>query len=930
MPELSVGASLAWKYAARITLGKKQEQIDKEHLLIGICYLDKAVHHEKELQNLHLSTSARNDFLAEHHQLAGIFKQAGFLAMDLRHCLWDILPEGSYQHDGTVVHRSESCKKVFVEAESVARMQGSPVISSVHLIAAICKDPGERIKRTLTDLKTTCRDVYHMALDSETLSKPSVVISDDFSDIFSSSQTRTAPSKAPRKTEWLTLLFGRDLTSEAQEGTLAPCIGRRKEMLQTIQTLARSTKNNPLLIGKPGVGKTALVHALANRIACGKDSHVLKGKRIVQLDIGVLIHQASQKKSVEKLFSRIIEETRSHPEWIIFIDQIHHYVGTSPVRGNVSLVANLIKPAIERGDLQCIGATTVSEYKRCIEPDSSIKRRFATIIVNEPTRKETLEILECLKENWESHHGVTISGQALEAAVDLSVRFDKKHRLPDKAIDLIDKACSRTRIPSLSMVFEGDLNDREAASIAAAPDVTEEMVVRVLSESTGVPYATILKNRSVRASLDQRMAILIRDAIKRYSHVSPESISTHDLFHAYPSLLGRSKKIKKVCDRIQKVAPTDEPVLIVGETGTGKELVAGAIHQISRRAKKSMIILNSAAIPEELIESELFGHEKGAFTGAAAAKRGKFELADNGTLFLDEIGDMSLKTQAKILRIIQEQTFERVGGDKTRSVNVRLLAATHRNLKELITKEQFREDLFYRLNVYAIVIPPLRERPTDIPLLAVYFILEKHAKGAGVTVKLLAPEAIALLMHYPWPGNVRQLRNVIGSVLVDMSGESRDTITRRDIEKALKPLEKYYSADSPVGESVTGAFGNPAVDYNLPSAKSCPTGQKTVPPVRSSEGVALKSAGITIKDEVNRWMTRFEVGEKLEDHKAIFRTYGQEAGMKIYIALFEEGKERYGTFKDFIQHIGLLDQHAAIRNKLLLFRRKLENTSDEV
>ena len=133
-----------------------------------------------------------------------------------------------------------------------------------------------------------------------------------------------------------------------------------------------------------------------------------------------------------------------------------------------------------------------------------------------------------------------------------------------------------------------------------------------------------------------------------------------------------------------------------------------------------------------------------------------------------------------------------------------------------------------------------------------------------------------------------------------------------------------------MGESVTGAFGNPAVDYNLPSAKSCPTGQKTVPPVRSSEGVALKSAGITIKDEVNRWMTRFEVGEKLEDHKAIFRTYGQEAGMKIYIALFEEGKERYGTFKDFIQHIGLLDQHAAIRNKLLLFRRKLENTSDEV
>ena len=910
MPELSVGASLAWKYAARIALGKKQEQIDKEHLLIGICYLDKAVYHEKELQNLHLSTGARNGLLAEHHQLSGIFKQAGFLSVDLRHCLWDILPEGTYQHDGTVVHRNESCKQIFAEAENVAKMQGSSRISSIHLIAAICKDPGDRIKRTITDLGTDCRTLYHLALDSETLSKPSVVISDDYSDLLSHPKPQTTPPKAPGKTEWLTLLFGRDLTNDALEGTLEPCIGRRKEMLQIIQTLARSTRNNPLLIGEPGVGKTALVHALANRTAHEKDSHVLKGKRIIQLDIGALIRQTSQKKSIEKLFSRIIKEVRSKPEWIIFIDRIHQFIGTAHAKGAVSQVTNLIKPAIERGDLQCIGATTFSGYKHFIEPDSSIKRRFATIIVNEPTRDEALEILGCLKSNWEVHHGVTITDKALEAAVDLSVQFDKKCKLPEKAIDLIDKACAHTRIPNLSLILDEDLDEYAREDRLAVPVVTEEIVAQVLAENAGMPHKTVIQYYRRRPDRDRHVNRTIEKAVKQYSQRLPEAISPDDMFRHYPALLGQSSQIKKVFQRIVKVASTNEPVLIVGETGTGKELVAGALQHLSQRPDGPFIILNSAAIPEELIESELFGHEKGAFTGASAAKKGKFELADGGTLFLDEIGDMSLKTQARILRIIQEQTFERVGGDRVRKVDVRLLAATHKNLQKLIKDELFREDLFYRLNVYPIILPPLRERIEDIPVLALHFILQKQMENAAIKVKRISPDAISFIMRYPWPGNIRQLRNVIGAVMVDLTGENKDTIERADLEKILRSLEKHYMKNGTESDEYFGFSG-------LDRAEEQDTG--ALPLQRSQV-----ERRFNVNDEVRRWLERFEQGETLADHKIIFQSYGKREGMIVYTALFEEGKNRFRTCKNFIEKIGLLDQHAAIRNKLLLFRRELQ------
>ena len=221
--------------------------------------------------------------------------------------------------------------------------------------------------------------------------------------------------------------------------------------------------------------------------------------------------------------------------------------------------------------------------------------------------------------------------------------------------------------------------------------------------------------------------------------------------------------MRTVLSQVVKVAPTESTVLIIGESGTGKELIATSIHKHSNRKEKPIVSLNCAAIPEGLLESELFGHEKGAFTGATSAKKGRFEQAHGGTLFLDEIGDMPLSTQAKVLRVLQEREFTRVGGTRSLQVDVRFIAATNKNLQEMTERGEFREDLYYRLNVFSLYLPPLRERSEDIPLL-VNHSLKKISKDTR-----MSPAALHVLMGYDWPGNIRELQNVMerASVMSD-------------------------------------------------------------------------------------------------------------------------------------------------------------------
>jgi len=256
------------------------------------------------------------------------------------------------------------------------------------------------------------------------------------------------------------------------------------------------------------------------------------------------------------------------------------------------------------------------------------------------------------------------------------------------------------------------------------------------------------------------------DEIGHFDHVFREVtnlISKVDARDRFPGIVGQSRAIRSCLSQVIKVAPTDNTILLLGESGVGKELFAEAIYQESNRQGKPFIKLNCVAIAAGLLESELFGHEKGSFTGATAKKTGKFELANEGTLFLDEIGDIHLETQAKLLRVLQEREFQRVGGNETIKVNVRFIAASNKNLQQMVKEGTFREDLFYRLNVFPIYIPPLRDRVEDIPLIA------RHILESMPEKKELSPEAMRDLMMWSWPGNIRELKNVLerASVMAD-------------------------------------------------------------------------------------------------------------------------------------------------------------------
>jgi DNA-binding NtrC family response regulator len=268
----------------------------------------------------------------------------------------------------------------------------------------------------------------------------------------------------------------------------------------------------------------------------------------------------------------------------------------------------------------------------------------------------------------------------------------------------------------------------------------------------------------------------------------------------YDEIIGKSDAMQEIFELIRRVAPTDSTVLITGESGTGKELIAQAVHANSKRCYMPFIAVSCGALPDTLLESELFGYEKGAFTGAEHTRRGRFEMADGGTLFLDEIGDISLKTQVGLLRILQEKEFNRLGGEHAIKVDVRILAATNRDLKKAIKENRFREDLYYRLNVISIHVPPLRERKEDIPLLAEGAV-RKYCLEMNRDVVRISPSAVELLMDYDWPGNVRELENIIERALVVGQGKeisvedlpfSRTEFRPEEFPKSLKMMEKMH------------------------------------------------------------------------------------------------------------------------------------------
>ena len=330
-----------------------------------------------------------------------------------------------------------------------------------------------------------------------------------------------------------------------------------------------------------------------------------------------------------------------------------------------------------------------------------------------------------------------------------------------------------------------------------------EALQKIKDISPGIPVIIMTAYASVNTAIDalksgaydyltkpldiEELKILVAKALQ-FQKLEQENIYLKEQLNNrfdFSSIIGRSPSMKQLFETMALVAPSEAGVLIVGESGTGKELIANAIHQNSSRAQRPFIKVNCAALPETLLESELFGHEKGAFTGATARKQGRFQLAHNSSILLDEIGEMSPTTQAKILRVLQEREFEPIGSTQTIRVDTRVIAATNKNLEEEIKKGRFREDLFYRINVVTIAVPPLRERREDIPLLADFF-LKRFAEKNRRVINGFTPRAMDLFMRYDWSGNVRELENVVERAVIMARGEM---ITPMEFPKNLKELD---------------------------------------------------------------------------------------------------------------------------------------------
>ncbi|HUI71034.1 MAG TPA: nif-specific transcriptional activator NifA, partial [Spirochaetia bacterium] len=469
-----------------------------------------------------------------------------------------------------------------------------------------------------------------------------------------------------------------------------------------------------------------------------------------------------------------------------------HVVGVDGRPGELSLLLEISKILDSSLDLR----TVVEPVLEAVT--GSMGMKFATLtLLNRQTGEIAIEAAYGLSAS-QKRRGRYKLGEGITGKVIQTGKTSIVPKISEEPEFLDKTGARRTR-------------DGEDLSFICVPIKLGREVVGALSADRPVASLSYLQEEasllSIIASLIAQAVKLRQSAQEERERLVEENLRLQgELKDRYrPSnIIGSSKAMQSVYQLIAQVSSSDTTVLLRGESGTGKELVAHAIHYASRRASRALVKVNCAALPEGVIESELFGHEKGAFTGAVTARKGRFELAQGGTLFLDEIGDLSAAMQIKLLRVLQEREFERVGGTATIRADVRLIAATNRNLEKLIESGQFRQDLYYRLNVFPIHIPPLRERKTDILLLADYFV-ERYSRQSHKNVLRISTPAIDMLMAYHWPGNVRELENCIErAVLLSddevihghhlppslQTAEASGTVPRGTLDATLQTVEK--------------------------------------------------------------------------------------------------------------------------------------------
>jgi len=628
MHVLSVGANLAWQIAAAEAGAASHQYIEKEHIFIGICSLEKILMLSPEESGL--KPQDRQIVQVEHDVIEDVLRGFELESTQLRRQLRKRLGQGNYKHEEKVVHRSDASKKIFNRAGELPTPTRE--ITCLHLLTAILEEPGRVITQVIGDAGVKPADLRECALACANKGQHR-----DQEPV----EVHPGEHKVAQFGTHFLDRYGRDLTQEAREGKLGPFIGRRKELLQVIQTLARRTKNNPVLVGEAGVGKTAIVEALALRAIEGKDPHVLTGKRIVELNISTLVGGTKYRGEFEERLARIIEESRMHPEVILFIDELHNVVGAGQAEGSMD-AANLIKPALARGEIRCIGATTIGEYRRYIEADPALERRFEKVIVNEPSPEETLEMLKGMRPKWEEHHMVRITDQALEAAVNLSIRFDVDHQLPDKAIDLVDKAGARTKIPMLSMRMDKarDKFLEKPTGIGGGGEVTELTIAQVLSEKMGVPIEIITGHLE---GMTQSRLLELESFLKK-------------------RLIGQDEALKLVCQRLLMshtgLAKRRGPLavfLFLGPTGVGKTELARSLAEFLFGSDFQMIQFDMSEFMEEHSVAKLIGSPPG-YVGHEEEGQltGKLRTKPYSVVLFDEIEKAHLRVFDLFLQLFDE------------------------------------------------------------------------------------------------------------------------------------------------------------------------------------------------------------------------------------------------------------------------------------
>jgi len=571
MDELSTSVKIAWQIAAQEAASSRSIYIEPEHILIGLCSLEKLID----------NPGITPELITEKNYIDQVLQSVNLDPTRLRRQVRKRIRVGTHQPTENTIHRSQTCKQLFDRAELV---KDGIRITSRELLVAIIENPGESITLAFDDF----------GININTLMTPAFAGFIGGGD----SSAEYSPIAEAEKIKFSSTPFldqyGRDMTEEARQGKLGQLIGRRDEMLQLIQVLVRLKKNNPVLVGEAGVGKTAIVEGLAQRIIQGKDAQILSEKRLIELNMGTLVADAQFRGEFEERLKKIINEVKSNPNIILFIDELHTIVGAGSIGKGGLDAGNILKPALARGDFRCIGATTIAEYRKYVESDPALERRFEMIMVFEPTREETIKILKGIQPKLEEHHHVHFSDKAIEATVDLTIRFDPDHQLPDKAVSLLDTAGAVKVIPNLSMIRKPLESTQEDNN--SYVDINEDQIVALVSQKTGIEIGIIssyLGNSHLSRILELqeylRKKIIGQDiAVDR---ISKRLLIAH-------SGLGRENR----------------PIatfLFAGPSGVGKTEMAICLAEFLFGNRDSLIRLDMSEYKEEHSISKLIGSPPG-------------------------------------------------------------------------------------------------------------------------------------------------------------------------------------------------------------------------------------------------------------------------------------------------------------------------------